>query len=122
MDAVTGQTVTWLHRMVRGEYGLRRTCWLGWWLGGGISATPLVLLMVAARAIDSAIAMALAWVCGIAIYGGYNALAMIGVWRAADAYAGWRGWAIWAKLNVGCACIGLAVLALSVVFVPLSML
>ncbi len=122
MDAVKGGTVTWLHRMARGEYGLGGTYWLGWGLGGGISATPLVLLMVAAHAIDSAVAMALAWVCGVAIYGGYNALAMIGVWRAADAYAGWRGWAIWAKVNVASGCIGLAVLALSVVLVPLSML
>ena len=122
MDAVKGGTVTWLHRMMRGEYGLGGTYWLGWGLGGGISATPLVLLMVAAQAIDSAVAMALAWICGVAIYGGYNALAMIGVWRAADAYRGWRGWAIWAKVNVGWASIGLAALALSVVFVPLSML
>ena len=111
------ETASWLRRLARGEYGLRRTYWLGWGLGGSVAIVPLFLLAVAAGAIDSAVALALAWVCGLAIYGGYNALAMIGVWRAADAHTGWRGWAIWAKLNVGLACIGLAITALSLPFV-----
>ena len=116
-DSVVGANASWLRRLARGEYGLRRTYWLGWGLGGGIASAPIVLLAVAAEAIGSVVAMALACVCGIAIYGGYNALAMIGVWRAADAHPGWRGWAIWAKANVGLACIGLTIAALGLPFV-----
>ena len=103
--AVTGVIVAWLRRLVRGEYGLACTYWLGWWVGGGLAIVPLVLFVVAAHAIDSVVAMVLAWVCGIAIYGGYNTLATIGVWRAANAHAGWRVSAIWAKVNVGLAWI-----------------
>lgn len=110
--AVTGVIVAWLRRLVRGEYGLACTYWLGWGLCGGMAVIPLLLFLVAADAIDSVVAKALAWVCGIAIYGGYNALAMIGVWRAANAHAGWRICAVWAKVNVGLACMGFPVLAL----------
>ena len=119
---MAGMRDTWLHRLVRGEYGLARTYWIGWWLGDVGAALPLFLMMFVAVILQSGTGTALAWVCGFLIYGAYNVVAMIGVWRAADAYRGWRGWAIWAKVNIGLACIGLAFLAvcLPFVFVALS--
>ena len=119
---MAGQANTWLHRLVRGDYGLPRTYWVGWWLGELIAAVPLFLFMFVAIVLQSATSAALALVCGFLIYAAYNALAMIGVWRAADAYRGWRGWAIWAKVNVGLACVGFAYLAICIpiVFVSLS--
>lgn len=118
---MAGKSDAWLRRFVCGEYGLSRTYWLGWWLGGAVAILPLVLFMVGAEAVDSAVAVALALTLGLGIYGGYNALAMIGIWRAADAYRGWRGWAVWAKLNVGLAWIGLSVLALGLAFALASL-
>lgn len=113
---------TWLHRLARGEYGLRRTYWLGWWLGNTAAIVFVTLLIMGAATVNTHLAVALAWACGMAVYLGYNVLAMIGIWRAAGDYPGWGGWAIWARINVGFAWLGLAYLAVCIPIVFLRLL
>ena len=98
--------IGFLARLGRGEFGLTKTYWFGWVLSDiAWLASAAIVALIVRFAGNLAITLALAVLA--ALYLAYNMLVMVGVWRAADAYGGWRGWAVLAKFNVGVVGFGL---------------
>ena len=102
--------IAFLVRLGRGEFGLSKTYWFGWFLSDLawlIPAAVVALIGYAAGPVVGGATLAAL----IAMYLAYNALVIVGVWRAAGEYQGWRGWAVWARFNVGLAGLGLVLVA-----------
>lgn len=102
--------IAFLARLGRGEFGLAKTYWLGWFLSDLAWLIPVAVVALigySAGPMVGGITLALLFV----MYLAYNALVIVGVWRAAGEYQGWRGWAVWAKLNIGLAGVGFVVAA-----------
>ena len=101
-----GKLLLFLRRLGRGHFGLSQTYWLGWVLSDIAWLIPVAIVALIAQFVGTVVTtFALAVLA--ALYLAYNVLVMVGVWRAADAYRGWRGWAVSAKFNVGVVGFGL---------------
>ena len=106
----SGNMIAFLTRLGRGEFGLAKTYWFGWFLSDLawlVPASIVAFIGYAAGPMVGASTLAIL----LAMYLAYNVLVMVGVWRAAGEYQGWRGWAVWAKLNIGLAGVGFVVAA-----------
>ena len=89
-------------RLIRGQFGLAKTYWLFNWVGG-------IVIGSVSNYLESQ-SLYLAFLAFFATAILYSVIVVIGTWRAADAYDGWRGWAILAKvlIVVGIVLAGLA--------------
>ena len=74
-------------RLTSGDFGLAKTYWL---YGVVIS----VAINMALKVVTSLGVLAVAIVLVII----YQAMVLLGIWRAASRYQGWKGWAILAKI------------------------
>lgn len=76
-------------KLINGDLGLAKTYWIFGVLGGSVIST-------ASGFIDSIAAL----VVYIAIHAAYNAVVMLGVWKAAKKYQGRKIWATLAQVMV----------------------
>ena len=106
----SGKVIAFLTRLGRGEFGLCKTYWFGWFLSDLAWLVPASIVALIGYATGPMVGASTLAVL-IAMYLAYNVLVMVGVWRAAGGYQGWRGWAVWAKLNIGLAGLGFVVAA-----------
>ena len=79
-------------KLISGEFGLPKTYWLFNVVFGNVIGLILESLLVQME--SSAVAIL------YPTWGVYSVIVWIGIWRAANAYNGWRGWAILAKISV----------------------
>ena len=116
-------------RLMRGELGLARTYWLFNWVAGVAIGFVLRYLQIQTESsflarygaqvpVSGLLVSDLLYVIFLALCASvlvYVVIVAIGTWRAADAYEGWRGWAILAKTHflVGLVLAGLVVFAWS---------
>lgn len=107
MNAPNCMMVGTLKQLWRGEVPLATTFWTWAVLGGLLvnGATTGLFLVLVARDLPI-----LAFVVGYVLSVPYNVFAIVGVWRAADRYAGDRTWAETARVV---ALVGLIVLTLT---------
>lgn len=85
--------MNWLKKLWNGEYSLPMSYWVFMVLIGNIGFTLALL-----------IAQTLSWpmlFLALVVVGlPYTVVAMVGTWRAANAYVGWKGWAIAAQILI----------------------
>ena len=74
-------------RLANGDYGLAKT----YWLYGVVIGVALNMVL---RVVTSLGMLAVA----IVLVTIYQAMVLLGTWRAASRYQGWKGWAILAKI------------------------
>ena len=99
---------------MRGEFGLPKTYWLFNWVVGIVTGIILEYLRIQTESsalaqigtrlpLSRLLVIDLVYVAYLILHAiliVYSVIAMIGIWRAANAYDGWRGWAILAKISV----------------------
>ena len=96
-----------LKRLWRGEVPLVDAFW-HWALFGGLLINGVTTVLFFVLIMHDR--PGLAWIVGFGIAIPYNILATVGVWRAADRYAGERKWADIAR---GVTVVGMVLLSLS---------
>lgn len=80
-------------KLLNGEFGLAKTFWLFWLLVGIVWGVVLAI-------VEGVFPLPLLWLYTVSylVYLVYQVLVMIGLWRAANKYKGWKVWAVLAQI------------------------
>lgn len=102
--------MNWLKKLWNGEYSLPMSYWVFMVILGNFG---IVIAMQVLTAINIIPLLAI----GIAVAVAYTVVAVVGTWRAASKYAGWKGWAIIVQVLIA---LGIIKICLDVIVAVLS--